>query len=294
MFNGFFASGGRHFFVCWCNAFWDKHHTRLLSVYCWWQRTGVRLMSWISSRTGFYTHPSLHLPPSSIPAESLHQPLPVCCPTGWRPDYFPFVFLRLLRKSNLLMSLPRMHFSVNSNGLEEIWDIIHHSVYVCNTTFSGNSLTLAALWGVWVGLVFTEHPAVIWGIAASIVWICAFYFFQDNNGVIGLVEPLKTSKVPVKLQMVNPVVKIASGKKKPIFFSFFDCNLLVFFKVCFSFIKETTTWSWSRWRETCTHWAPESRGSWEELLKSSQTAEAGKALVRRAGTSGPTCSLPDT
>lgn len=119
-------------------------------------------------------------------------------------------------------------------------------------------------------------------------------FFQDNNGVIGLVEPLKTSKVPVKLQMVTPVIKIASGKKKkkPIFLNF---DLLVFFfKVCFSFIKETTTWSWSRWKETCTHWAPESRGSWEELLRSSQTAEAGKALVSGAGTSGPTGSLPDT
>lgn len=77
---------------------------------------GVRLMSWISSRTGFYPHPSLHPPPSSIPAESLHQPLPVCCSTGWRADYFPLVFLRLLRKCNLLMSLPRMHFGVNSNG----------------------------------------------------------------------------------------------------------------------------------------------------------------------------------
>lgn len=51
---------------------------------------------------------------------------------------------------------------------------------------------------------------------------------QDNNGVIGLVEPLKTSKVPVKLPMMEQVVKIASGKKT--FFQFFDRDLfLVFF-----------------------------------------------------------------
>lgn len=38
--------------------------------------------------------------------------------------------------------------------------------------------------------------------------------FQDNNGVIGLLEPMKTSAVPVKVPMMEPVVKIASGKKK--------------------------------------------------------------------------------
>lgn len=53
-------------------------------------------------------------------------------------------------------------------------------------------------------------------------------FFQDNNGVIGLVEPLKTSKVPVKLPLMEAVVKIASGKKP--FFQFFGGDLfLVFF-----------------------------------------------------------------
>lgn len=35
--------------------------------------------------------------------------------------------------------------------------------------------------------------------------------FRDNNGVIGLLEPLKTSTVPVKIPMTEPVVKIASG-----------------------------------------------------------------------------------
>ena len=39
-------------------------------------------------------------------------------------------------------------------------------------------------------------------------------FFQDNNGVIGLLEPLKTCTVPVKVPMPEPVVKIASGKNE--------------------------------------------------------------------------------
>uniref|UniRef100_A0A8C4HCI0 Regulator of chromosome condensation 1 n=1 Tax=Dicentrarchus labrax TaxID=13489 RepID=A0A8C4HCI0_DICLA len=35
--------------------------------------------------------------------------------------------------------------------------------------------------------------------------------FRDNNGVIGLLESNKTSTVPVKVPMTEPVVKIASG-----------------------------------------------------------------------------------
>ncbi|KAM4567792.1 regulator of chromosome condensation [Fundulus diaphanus] len=35
--------------------------------------------------------------------------------------------------------------------------------------------------------------------------------FRDNNGVIGLLEPMKTCPVPVKFPVAEPVVKIASG-----------------------------------------------------------------------------------
>ncbi|XP_012707793.2 regulator of chromosome condensation [Fundulus heteroclitus] len=35
--------------------------------------------------------------------------------------------------------------------------------------------------------------------------------FRDNNGVIGLLEPMKTCPVPVKFPVTEPVVKIASG-----------------------------------------------------------------------------------
>ena len=36
--------------------------------------------------------------------------------------------------------------------------------------------------------------------------------FQDNNGVIGLLEPMKKSMVPVQVQLSVPVVKVASGE----------------------------------------------------------------------------------
>lgn len=54
------------------------------------------------------------------------------------------------------------------------------------------------------------------------------FVFQDNNGVIGLLEALKTSRVPVKVPMLELVVKIASGKK-PFFpvTNAFICNLVV-------------------------------------------------------------------
>ncbi|XP_077337105.1 regulator of chromosome condensation-like [Lithobates pipiens] len=38
-----------------------------------------------------------------------------------------------------------------------------------------------------------------------------FGSFRDNNGVIGLLEPMKKSVVPVQVQIDAPVVKIASG-----------------------------------------------------------------------------------
>uniref|UniRef100_A0A096M791 Regulator of chromosome condensation 1 n=1 Tax=Poecilia formosa TaxID=48698 RepID=A0A096M791_POEFO len=41
------------------------------------------------------------------------------------------------------------------------------------------------------------------------VYICGS--FRDNNGVIGLLEPMKTCPVPVKIPLTEPVVKIASG-----------------------------------------------------------------------------------
>lgn len=38
--------------------------------------------------------------------------------------------------------------------------------------------------------------------------------FQDNNGVIGLLEPMKTCLVPVKIPLTEPVMKISSGMQQ--------------------------------------------------------------------------------
>lgn len=43
----------------------------------------------------------------------------------------------------------------------------------------------------------------------------ACFLTQDNNGVIGLLEPMQTSAVPVPLQLPAPVLKIASGEPGP-------------------------------------------------------------------------------
>lgn len=41
--------------------------------------------------------------------------------------------------------------------------------------------------------------------------VFVFGSFRDNNGVIGLLEPMKKSSVPVQVQINVPVIKIASG-----------------------------------------------------------------------------------
>lgn len=38
------------------------------------------------------------------------------------------------------------------------------------------------------------------------------FCLQDNNGVIGLIEPMKKCTLPVKVPVDKPVVKIASGE----------------------------------------------------------------------------------
>lgn len=46
-----------------------------------------------------------------------------------------------------------------------------------------------------------------------LLWLIPVSLFpQDNNGVIGLLEPMKTSSLPVLLQLDTPVVKIVSGE----------------------------------------------------------------------------------
>lgn len=52
-----------------------------------------------------------------------------------------------------------------------------------------------------------SHTAALTDDGTVYIWGA----FRDNNGVIGLLEPMKTSNVPVKLPMTEPVIKIASG-----------------------------------------------------------------------------------
>lgn len=44
-------------------------------------------------------------------------------------------------------------------------------------------------------------------------FLCTRLSTQDNNGVIGLLEPMKKSTVPALLQLNVPVVKIVSGQQ---------------------------------------------------------------------------------
>lgn len=52
-----------------------------------------------------------------------------------------------------------------------------------------------------------SHTAALTDDGTVYIWGA----FRDNNGVIGLLEPLKTSNTPVKVPMPEAVVKIASG-----------------------------------------------------------------------------------
>lgn len=45
-------------------------------------------------------------------------------------------------------------------------------------------------------------------------FLCTPVSSQDNNGVIGLLEPMKKSTVPALLQLNVPVVKIVSGQRR--------------------------------------------------------------------------------
>lgn len=52
-----------------------------------------------------------------------------------------------------------------------------------------------------------SHTAALTDDGTVYIWGA----FRDNNGVIGLLVPLKTSNVPIKLPITETVVKIASG-----------------------------------------------------------------------------------
>lgn len=63
---------------------------------------------------------------------------------------------------------------------------------------------------IYVGKAFMNHMLVV-----PFVIHCKkknFFFLQDNNGIIGLLEPMKKCTLPVKVPIDTPVVKIVSGE----------------------------------------------------------------------------------
>ncbi|TSQ69508.1 Regulator of chromosome condensation [Bagarius yarrelli] len=52
-----------------------------------------------------------------------------------------------------------------------------------------------------------SHTAALTEDGTVFIWGC----FRDNNGIIGLIEPMKKCSLPVKVHLDSPVVKIASG-----------------------------------------------------------------------------------
>jgi len=124
------------------------------------------------------------------------------------------------RKKPALVSLPEKILQVVAGGMHTVClsDTGHVYTFGCNdegalgrdTTEEGSEMV--------PGKVTLEekvvqvsagdsHTAALTEDGTVYMWGS----FRDNNGVIGLLEPMKTSTVPLKVPMTEPVVKIASG-----------------------------------------------------------------------------------
>ncbi|XP_071325986.1 regulator of chromosome condensation [Trachinotus anak] len=124
------------------------------------------------------------------------------------------------RKKPALVSLPEKTVQVRAGGMHTVClsDTGHVYTFGCNdegalgrdTTEEGSEMV--------PGKVTLEekvvqvsagdsHTAALTEDGTVYIWGS----FRDNNGVIGLLEPMKPSPVPVKVPMTEPVVKIASG-----------------------------------------------------------------------------------
>lgn len=70
--------------------------------------------------------------------------------------------------------------------------------------------------GLFPGTLIPRTLEALPMVAASVAQVPAICVStQDNNGVIGLLEPMKTSSIPVLLQLNAPVIKIVSGEQGP-------------------------------------------------------------------------------
>nr|XP_046256158.1 regulator of chromosome condensation [Scatophagus argus] len=123
------------------------------------------------------------------------------------------------RKKPSLVSLPEKIVQVIAGGMHTVClsETGHVYTFGCNdegalgrdTTEEGSEMvpgkvTLENVVQVSAG---DSHTAALTDDGTVYIWGA----FRDNNGVIGLLEPMKTSNIPVKVPVMEPVVKIASG-----------------------------------------------------------------------------------
>lgn len=124
------------------------------------------------------------------------------------------------RKKPALVTLPEMVVQVEAGGMHTVCLSQTGKIYTfgCNDEGALGRDTSAEGSESSPGLVELQekvvqvsagdsHTAALTEDGRVFVWGS----FRDNNGVIGLLEPMKTSSVPVLLQLDMPVVKIVSG-----------------------------------------------------------------------------------
>ncbi|XP_054026823.1 regulator of chromosome condensation [Dryobates pubescens] len=124
------------------------------------------------------------------------------------------------RKKPALVSLPEPTVQAEAGGMHTVCLSQSGKVYTfgCNDEGALGRDTSAEGSEMRPGLVELQekvvqvsagdsHTAALTEDGRVFVWGS----FRDNNGVIGLLEPMQTSSVPVPLQLPVPVVKVASG-----------------------------------------------------------------------------------
>ncbi|KAM9724149.1 regulator of chromosome condensation [Menidia menidia] len=124
------------------------------------------------------------------------------------------------RKKPALVSLPEKIVQVTAGGMHTVCLSESGNVYTfgCNdegalgrdTSEEGSEMTpgkVALEEKVVQVSAGDSHTAALTEDGAVYIWGS----FRDNNGVIGLLEPMKTCPTPVKFPITEPVVKVASG-----------------------------------------------------------------------------------
>ncbi|XP_041319144.1 regulator of chromosome condensation isoform X2 [Pyrgilauda ruficollis] len=124
------------------------------------------------------------------------------------------------RKKPALVTLPEMVVQVEAGGMHTVCLSQTGKIYTfgCNDEGALGRDTSAEGSESSPGLVELQekvvqvsagdsHTAALTEDGRVFVWGS----FRDNNGVIGLLEPMKTSSVPLLLRLNAPVVKIVSG-----------------------------------------------------------------------------------